>query len=572
RAAAGFYNHALDAAEQAAELLAGHGGRAEAWARARLFALSGEIGRAIQQFGQLVEQYPGDSDARLALTELLAGNGQLDEAIRVIREVTAASPNHPRAWFLLGKFAVMSGDPQRAAEDYFVKALVIQNRLGDTEGRAEVLNGLGIAHEHLGQLDAAIRYYGEAANLRSQAGDRRGHAASLSNMGRLHMIHGSYQPARDAINQALSIREEIGDLDGMARTYNHLGVLEEEVGNYDAARAHYGNALRAHEQLGGSLVAAEVRTSLAFIHMLLGEYDTAEAFVRNAIEEQTAAGNSKGLMAGLQISGELDIIRGRWDQAQASLLRALEIARKLGNPFGEATVHGSIGLLAAYQGRIAAAMDAFDTAISLLEPLGDRRGLAEYHLRTAEMLESLELSEHARSSWQQARDFFADQANLSQHARLLRLEAVLAAGQENPAAESIFDEALQLARASGNRPVAMEIRISRLQHMNGTLADFEQLADDAERLGHQAILLRSLALLADKQLDSGNVSQAQQTVSRTLRPPLALDPWTGNWRLHAIRERIESQDAPTHSSELFMELAAQLPPDLQKTFRQQHGL
>ncbi|NEZ04824.1 protein kinase [Wenzhouxiangella sp. XN201] len=577
RAAAGYYNEALDAAERAAELLEGQGGRAEAWARARLSALAGQTERAIERFTRLVEQYPSDTDAKLALAELLADQGQLQEAARLAEEVSEIDANHPRAWFLLGKFAVMSGNVQRAAEDYFVKALVIQNRLANIEGRAEVLNGLGIAHERLGELDVANDYYGDAAELRQQAGDRRGHAASLSNVGRLNMIRGRYDLARDAIDRALDIREEIGDLAGLARTYNELGVLEEEVGHYDAARGHYRDALRTFEQLGSGHATAGVRTSLAFMHLMLGEYETAEAFAQRAKEQQAEAGDSQGLMSSLHVSGELEMARGDWSAAQASLLRSLEMARELGNPFGEATAHGSIGLLAGYQGRIDAALDAFDTAIELLEPLDDRRGLAEYHLRTAEVLASLDLLAHARPQWQRAQEYFADQANLSQRARLVRIEAALRAPEDASGAAAVFDEALQLARSSGSEPTALMIRISRLRRLGGNPADFEELATSAEQLGHRPMQLQALTLLADNQLESGSVLQAQQTVSQALRPPLELDPWVGNWQLHAILERTESpsealSEGDSLSRTLLLELASQMPPELQTAFREMHGL
>ncbi|MBY6204468.1 protein kinase domain-containing protein [Halomonas denitrificans] len=576
-AAAGLYDEAVAAAGTAAELLAGRGGRAEAWAEARYLALAGRTESAIERFQRLVDAYPGDADAQLALAELLADDGRIADAARWAEQVTVADANHPRAWFLLGKFAVMAGDVRRAADEYFVKALVIQNRIGDAEGRAEVLNGLGIAHERLGELDVAVDYYREAAELRAQAGDRRGHSASLSNIARLNMIRGRYELARESIEQALRIREEIGDLAGMARTYNAFGALEEEVGDYDAARGHYRDSLRLHEQLGNALAAAGLRTSLAFIHLLLGEYETAGVFVERAIEQQETAGDSQGLMSSLQIAGELAIVRGAWADAEARLLRALEIAREVGNPFGEATVHGSIGLLAGYQGRVAAAEQAYDEAIALLEPLGDRRGLAEYHLRSAEMLDSLDLLEGARARWQRAQQVFADQANLSQRARLVRMQAALAAATGDDDAPGMYDEALQLARASGSEPTALGVRISRLDRLGGSPSDYQQLVQSADRLGHAPMQLQALALHAARLADAGRYDAAGQTASRGLRPPLALEAWSGNWQLHQVLERVADGspgaiDGPARSRELLAALAGRMPPALARSFRAMHDL
>ncbi len=576
-AAAGLYDEAVAAAGSAAELLAGRGGRAEAWAEARYLALAGRTEAAIERFQRLVDAYPSDADAQLALAELLADDGRIGDAAQRAEQVTIADTNHPRAWFLLGKFAVMSGDVRRATDDYFVKALVIQNRIGDAEGRAEVLNGLGIAHERLGELDAALDYYAEAAELRADAGDRRGHSASLSNIARLNMIQGRYELARTAIERALLIREEIGDLAGMARTYNAFGALEEEVGDYDAARDHYRDSLRIHDQLGNALGSAGLRTSLAFTHLLLGEYETAGAFVERAIEHQQAAGDSQGLMSSLQIAGELDIARGDWASAEARLLRALEIAREAGNPFGEATVHGSIGLLAGLQGRVVAAEQAFDEAIALLEPLGDRRGLAEYHLRSAEMLDSLDLLEGARTRWQRAQQVFADQANLSQRARLVRMQAALAAATGDADAQGLYDEALQLARASGSEPTALAIRISRLGRLGGSPSDFQQLVQSADRLGHAPMQLQGLALLAARSAEDGREEAAEQAATRGLRPPLALEAWAGNWQLHAVLERLARDrggpvNEPLRSRELLQALADRMPPALAQTFREVHDL
>ena len=574
---AGFFDRALDASERAVDLVADHGGRAALWARARLAALSGQSESAVALFQQLVEEYPGDMDARLALADLQSNLGQLETASQLASSVTADDPNHPRAWFLLGKFAVMSGNVRIAADDYLTRALVIQNRLSNPEGRAEVLNGLGIANERLGELALAADYYQQAIELHDQSGDRQGLSASLSNLARLSLIQGEFDGARQALERAMQIREAIGDLPGLASLYNDFGALEEEVGNYPGALDHFRNALRLHEDLGNQLAIAGVRTSLGFTYLMLGQYDNSEVFITRAIETQRESNDELGLMSSLQILGELQITRGDWEGAQQSLLQALTLARELGSPFGEATIQGSIGRLAGYQGRISAALDAFDSALQILQPLNDQRGLAEYHLRIAELLQTLGLSETVGERLEQARSLFGEQlANRSQRARLIRATAALSATRnELETARTLLAEAAQVAQSSGNQLAMLQIEMTRLQWFDDELDAYQQLSEQATRLDHRPLRLAALSLLAEEQIAMELTTQAQTTLRSALRPPLELDPWLGNWKLYALSAAGNAEsaaEAENQADALLQQLTESLPESMQPEFRRVHEI
>jgi eukaryotic-like serine/threonine-protein kinase len=542
--AAGYAGEALDAVDRALALFGDADSRAVLWAQARRQELSGEPDRAVASFERLVARYPRDADARVALGELLIELGQLDRARSLLETVTRDDPQNPAAWFLLGKVAIIGGDAAAASDQYLVHALVIQNRLGNPEGRGEVLNALGIANERLGRLEQARDYYEQAASLRETAGDLRGASASLSNLARLQMIGGDHASAREALERALAVRREIGDLQGVANLLNELGVLEEEAGDYAAARDRYREALRLHETLGGGRGVAEAYTNLAFIYQVLGEYDNAEVFSERAQAAHRESGNNEWLMSTLLIDGELRLARGDWNAARAALVEAMEMSRELQSPYGEAAAQGGIGTLAWYQGRAGAALEAWARARAILEPIGDTRGLVEYRLRSAEMLLALDLYDAARAEIVEAQALLESGGSTAQTARLaLALGCADAAAGRLDAAAAGIARAGELAKASGSPVLVLQADIGKLRCLGGDIASAGLLRDSAAAIGHRPYLLASLALLAEQQIEYGRIEDALATLRSALKPPLALDPWIGNWKLNGLLAEVAESSA-----------------------------
>jgi tetratricopeptide (TPR) repeat protein len=572
--AAGYAGAALEAVERALTLFGDADGRAVSWALARKQELSGNPEQAVATFERISASYPRDADARLALGELLIELGRLDRARAVLETVARGDPQNPAAWFLLGKAAIITGDAAAASDEYLVRALVIQNRLGNAEGRGEVLNALGIANERLGRLDEAGDFYQQAVALREAAGDQRGVSASLSNLARLQMIGGDYAAARAALQRALTVRREIGDSQGVASLLNELGVLEEEAGDYSAALDRYREALRLHETLGGGRGVAEAYTNLAFIYQMLGQYDNAEAFAERAQAAHRQTGNSEWLMSTLLIDGELRLARGDWNAAQAALLEAMTMSRELQSPYGEAAAQGGIGTLAWYQGRVGAALDAFSEARTILEPIGDTRGVVEYRLRSAEMLLVMNLDAAARLHVAEAQSLLHEGGSVAQTARLALASACAeaAAGNLDVAAVSI-ERASALAKASGSPVLELQAAIGRVRCLGGDVAAANALKEAATELGHRPYLLVSLALLAERQLESGQLEEAQASLHAALRPPLALEPWIGNWKLNALLARVarasgegDGTAAADNALALAQSIAEGLPQGLRERF------
>jgi tetratricopeptide (TPR) repeat protein len=435
---------------------------------------------------------------------------------------------------LLGRYATLSGEARLAVDDYFVRALLIQNRVGDAQGRGEVFHAMGFAHERLGELDIARQHYRNAVELRSTAGDARGVARSLANIARLDMIQGDYAAARKEIGRSLDEMTKLGDLAAVADLRNEFGVLEEEAGNYRGALEQYREALRIKQELGeGGL--AESYVNLAFAYLVLGEFDNAAAFTRNARAEFEESKDPHGEVTVLELEGELALARGKWDDAARAYVEELEMTRELDAPFSEAVAEGGLALVAFLQGRPGAALDGYQRALDILAPLEDLRGLAEFRLRRAAVFMAINLPQKAMEDLDAIKTI-ENEGNLGQRAEYYRLRGAAQASAGNvDDAKAQLAKARDLAERSGSEALKLRIDLARVKHLPAKDApDPAEVADRAARLDHAPMRLEALALLAERRLWEKRPQDATDAARMALRPPVRVDPWIDNWRLNSL--------------------------------------
>jgi tetratricopeptide (TPR) repeat protein len=539
--ALGHDERALAASRRAVEALPPQAGALVYEARAGLASLEGDTERAAGLLAELVERFPNDAEARVALAEARAGLGRFADAAGDLERVTAGDPNHPRAWYLLGKYAILSGDSRRAADDYLVRALVIHNRLHNRQGQADVTNALGLALLNLGQLDPARQRFGEAVELRREIGDRRGVAAVLSNLGLVDTQRGDYEGARHSFEESLQIRREIGDRDGVASVENYLGVLEEEQGSYRVALDHFRRALALRRELGDGRAYAESLNNVGYAYYLLGDHDNAAVYWQRALDLYRNGGNREGELLARQNLGLLELARGRWDGALAAFLDTLETSRELGLRAAEAVSLGQLGRVAQFQGRFGAALGSYAQALERVAAIEDPRGLVEFHLLAAEAALEVGLGDGAGDHLDEAREWLDRGGNREQRAEAARLAAEVAIdGGDAAGAERWLAAALDSAQRSGSEPLLLSIEVSRARadllagHSAVAIEAAAASADRARQAGLRVLELRALEVMAEAQLASGRAEQAASTAQRALDAAAELSPYGRAFRLHRL--------------------------------------
>lgn len=566
RAQLGYDDLALEAAREAIARLGENSGRIGFEARAQEASLSGDFAHAQTILRTLIERYPHDIEARVALAEALGEHGQLEQARQALAVIVAASPNHPRAWYLLGKYAILAGDNRAAVDEYLVRALVIQNKLDNLQGRADAENALGIAYYQLGELDLATERYRAAIELRQRIGDERGVAAATANVARIELRKGHFVAARSGLQQALDTVERIGDRQTVANLHNEIGFLEEQQGEYRAALERYRKALTVLRDLGDQRALAESYNNVGFAYYLLGDLDNAAVYAQQAMRLYTDTGNREGVMMAGQTVGVLELARGNWEAALKALLEVLAISREVGDTQAEAVALGNIGRVAQFQGRYAAAQDAYHDALAILEPIDDTRGLTEFTLFDASLLFEIGDSAAATQALARVEAWLADSANREQRAEWLRLTGVgqLRTGDLG-AARASFAAAIEEANESGSLIAGLA---AGLGHAEAQLAAGETgpardalqaLYADAAGLGQRVLTLYGGELLARAALQSGDPASAESVLLDSLRLAEAHRPYAGQFRLHALlAEVLRIQDRTIQAVEQERAAAAEL--------------
>ncbi len=522
-AAQGFLSEAEEAAERAVGAVGQASGRFGYEARAQQAMLRGESQRAEEILRELVARYPNDIESALALADAYGGAGKLPEAIALLEEAASRDPGHPRAWYLLAKYSILAGSSRKAVDDYLVRALVLQNKARNEQGKADVLNAFGVAYRELGDLEQAQENYAQAAKIREAIGDRRGYATTLRNLSMIDTLRGSFDAAESRLRDGLAILTEIGDLAGAADFRNDLGVLEEERGRYREALAHYRAALAERRDLGDKLTVALSLNNVGYAYFLLGEFDNASAYWQQALELNRELENREGIAVTMQSIGKLQLTRGEWDRALASYLEALEISRAEGFGSPTAVSLGNLARIAQYQGRYSAALSSFEEAIGILVELQHVRGETEFILGRAEVLAEVGRWQDAASELDRAARHLAETGIREQLAEEKRLRAALAraAGEPGRAAAGL-DAALAEAEGSDSAVAALRVRIDRGLGRLGSrpaqgLAELESVLAEAESREDALLALRAGEGVARARLATGDLAGAERQARDTLR-------------------------------------------------------
>jgi len=541
---------ALDAAREAVRASPSTTSRVSFEARASEALLRGDPEAAQQFLGELVKRYPNDTEAQIALAQAYGQQGRFTEAVENLTRCVEIDPSQPRAWYLLGRFSIQSGDSQRAVDEYLVKALIQQKTLKNEQGEAEVHNAFGVGYQRLNMLDEAAASYSTAASIRKRIGDKGGLATSLQNLAVIETTRGEHEAAQANLETALAIHTELGNRAGIAETHNALGVLEEGRGRYAEALDEYKQALQERKELGDEYGLAESHTNVGYVYYLLGEYDNALLFQEKALALYRKNEDQWGIMVTLQTIGFCQRVQGQWVEASTSFLEALDLSRAIDAPTATAVCQGNLGILAQHQGRYQAALDSYRAALATLEQVGDVQGQVEYLLHESSTLLELGASGDATLVLDRVVERQQEGANLEDLAKLaqLRGRALLLDGDAAGAAKE-FAAGLEQAQRSNSAVALVQAQIDEGIHRlaSGRAAQarriLRQAHAQAQGLGHAELKLRSAEALARAELRGGSTSKAEEALRQALR--LAEGPATngyaGTYRLRLLLAEVLRQ-------------------------------
>lgn len=373
RAAAEYFTHALEAAEQ----LAAPAPAGLYRSRGNAYATQGDLDRGISDMGRALERAREVGDRR-GEWEVLNDLGMLWAS----RDYVKTGECYREAFALaqqIGEPRVVAHSLNRignwhcnveqpdAAREHHLQALATFRELNDEPGVAETLDFLGMANLLRGDLGAAVASYAEAGLLLTKLGDqvrlasglalltlrsgayqvdtlvvagpnsgealhaaekglritreigwRAGESFALSMLGSCLGYSGRYAEALDAAQRGLAIAEEIAHLQWGATAHCILGAIYLDLLAFPSAKGHLEEALAIARQIGSLYW---LRTSVGFLAPTwvgLRQLDVAERLVRATLGAATSP-RTLGERQALCARAELELARGSFSAALESI-------------------------------------------------------------------------------------------------------------------------------------------------------------------------------------------------------------------------------------------------------------
>ena len=536
---------ALAAAQQAVATLREGESRGAGQARAVAALLAGEPGKSQQILERLLAQYPNDVETRVQLAEAYGEQGSLGKAVTALERVVRLDPQHPRAWFLLAKYSILSGNARRAVDEYLVHALVIQNKLGQRAGPG---GGVECARRSPGATSAT-----RPGRRRTTRRRRRSGAASATTAAMPRRC-ATWRPFTPSVASTPRPRRSCGRpwpswsawvTVPESPASRRIRPARRRAGPLPGGARALPAGARPRRDQGDEQALAQSFNNVGFAYYLLGQFDNAMVYLRQGLDLYRKGDDPSGVVLGTQSVALLQLAQGDWDEATESFLTTLRASRGAGMKEAEAVSLGNLGRLAQYQGRFRAALDSYGEALAVLRELGYPRGLAEFTLAQAEAELEIGKTGSAGTRLAAAEKFLVDGENREQQAELLRLQGRVAPPRGEPAAAAeAVRRAMAAARASHSIVELLQAAAERggggpraRPASAGALAALAPLERGADALGHALLQLRAAETLAQAALAVGDPGEAAGGGARgpRARCPLAARPpgptgCTGSWR------------------------------------------
>jgi predicted ATPase/DNA-binding CsgD family transcriptional regulator len=323
-------------------------------------------------------------------------------------------------------------------------------------------------------LEAALaRSDGSAPALDAKAGWGAGFLAQMA---------GDPDRATPLLERSLATARALGDERGCGRALLILGncLQYRDLGQSVALLAESAALARA---TGDGWCLAHALGLQGFSYAYQDDPTAARALFEECLTVARGAGDKQGLRLALFGLGSAAANQGDFAAAEPLLRECLAVAGELGEDYTTAVTLASLGWIAAERGRWPQARELLDGAIELMRELESVDRVAALVSR-AHVARMEDQPQRARALLDEALAIGHD-GIVSPALALLELGDLLGEQGERVPARQCFEEALQVARASGDRRCA-----SRALCSLGYLERSEGHGDRAAALLREAVVLQ----------------------------------------------------------------------------------
>ena len=179
-------------------------------------------------------------------------------------------------------------------------------------------------YQSVGEYQKAEEYCLKSLWIQRKIGDRQGEASSYYSIGRLFLSLGKYSMANKHFQKAIAIATEIGDKNLEASSCGQVGVLLTRIGDYVKAKDFLERALGISKIIFSRAEEAANCTNQGTVFCNLGEYVKAEKYIERGLAISEEIGDVRKQFLALKELGYLGKKEGKIQEAISCLLSAIK--------------------------------------------------------------------------------------------------------------------------------------------------------------------------------------------------------------------------------------------------------
>lgn len=170
------------------------------------------------------------------------------------------------------------------AMESFLKAEAIADSIDSSELSASVFHHMGELYLDMRNIKLAGEFFMNALEIRKKSGDTKDLAETLNGMALVSWLSGNYDTAVIYLHQALEIAKKLNYSQGISRAYNNLGIVYHEKKEYTSALTNLFKALKNSESHHDYWWTAEICNNIGESNISTGNYLEAEKYLAKARE------------------------------------------------------------------------------------------------------------------------------------------------------------------------------------------------------------------------------------------------------------------------------------------------
>jgi diguanylate cyclase (GGDEF)-like protein len=284
----------------------------------------------------VTDHAPQDASFEAVRASIPRDPGAALEACRAaMRDLESSARNSPEVRGSVARWRFLEGKCLQtlsefdAAEASFASALEVFEEIGDDEGMASSINGLGAVAMAHGDWDTAFERFRASLARHRAAGREQLSADLLNNLAATHHRVGQYAQSLELQLEALEIQRRLGDRLGEAKSLFNIGLTHIELGDHERCIECLERSLVLHETLDHPMEQAAVLNALAGSLQALDRLEEVPAVLRKALElAQQLGDRAFQSMTWLNLGSAYRKLQ-RPDDARDALQRGVRIAREV---------------------------------------------------------------------------------------------------------------------------------------------------------------------------------------------------------------------------------------------------